>query len=79
MKTLTCRQLGGACDQPFTANTFEEIAELSKQHGMEMFQQQDADHLAAMKEMQALMSDPEAMQAWYESKKKLFSELPDND
>lgn len=36
MKTMTCKQLGGACDKEFSANTFEEIAELSKQHGMEM-------------------------------------------
>ena len=38
MKTMTCRQLGGACDTEFKANTFEEIAEMSKSHGMEMFQ-----------------------------------------
>ncbi|MFS4468741.1 hypothetical protein [Maribacter sp. 2210JD10-5] len=37
MKTMTCKQLGGACDQEFRAYTFEEIAELSKNHGMEMF------------------------------------------
>jgi len=37
MKTMTCKQLGGACDQTFQANTFEELTELSKQHGMEMF------------------------------------------
>ncbi|MGS0526510.1 hypothetical protein ACU8V7_16330 [Zobellia nedashkovskayae] len=38
MKTMTCKQLGGACDMEFSANTFEEIADLSKNHGMEMFQ-----------------------------------------
>lgn len=25
MKTMTCRQLGGACDQVFHANTFEAL------------------------------------------------------
>ncbi len=30
MKTMTCKQLGGACDKEFQANTFEEMAELSK-------------------------------------------------
>lgn len=34
MKTMTCKQLGGACDKEFHAQTFEEMAELSKQHGM---------------------------------------------
>jgi len=34
-------QPGGACDIPFRANTFEEIAELNKQHGMAMYQKQE--------------------------------------
>ena len=37
MKTMTCKQLGGACDKEFNANTFDEIAEMSKMHGKEMF------------------------------------------
>ena len=32
MKAMTCKQLGGACDRVFHANSFEEIAELSKKH-----------------------------------------------
>ena len=27
MKTMTCKQLGGACDEKFSAETFEKIAE----------------------------------------------------
>ena len=41
MKTMTCNQLGGACEEQFHANSFEEIAEMSKKHGMEMFQKGD--------------------------------------
>ena len=78
MKTMTCRQLGGACDKAFHANTFEEMAELSKQHGMEMFKNQDAAHLRAMGEMQALMQNPDAMKAWFEAKKKEFESLPED-
>ncbi len=78
MKTMTCNQLGGACEQTFSAETFEEMAELSKQHGMEMFQKQDADHLAAMQEMQELMQQPEAMEAWFAARKKQFDELPED-
>ena len=51
MKTMTCKQLGGACDTEFHANSFEEMAELSKKHGMEMFQKGDKDHLEAMNEI----------------------------
>jgi len=78
MKTMTCKQLGGACELAFKAETFEQMAELSKQHGMEMFKQQDADHLQAMEAMQELMKDPAAMQAWFEGKQKEFEQLPES-
>ncbi len=55
MKTMTCKQLGGACDKEFHANTFEEMAEMSKNHGMEMFQKGDEAHLKAMNEIQEMM------------------------
>lgn len=75
MKKMTCRQLGGACDVEFHGDTFEEIAELSKKHGMEMFRMGEENHLKAMEEMKELMNDPKAMKKWYESKKKAFEEL----
>jgi len=78
MKTMKCNQLGGACDKEFRANTFEEIAEMSKQHGMEMFQAKDAAHLQAMSKMQDLMKNPEAMQQWFEDKRKEFEALAED-
>jgi hypothetical protein len=78
MKTMNCKQLGGACDKEFDANTFEEIAELSKAHGMEMFQKQDKEHLEAMNKIQELMKKPETMAEWLENKRKEFEALPEN-
>ncbi len=78
MKTMTCKQLGGACDKEFHAETFDELAELSKQHGMEMFQQQDEAHLQAMQKIQELMKSPEDMQSWFEARKQEFEDLPHN-
>ena len=78
MKTMTCKQLGGACDEAFHANSFEEMAELSKKHGMEMFQKGDAAHLAAMNEMKELMKSPEAMKQWFENKRKEFDATPED-
>ena len=75
MKKMTCQQLGGACDLEFEAATFEEIAGMSKKHGMEMFQKGDAAHLKAMNEMQTLMKTPEAMQEWFDGKRKEFEAL----
>ncbi len=77
MKTMTCKQLGGACDKAFHANSFEEIAGMSKQHAMEMFQKKDAAHLQAMNEMQELMKKPDGMKEWFANKKKEFEALPD--
>lgn len=78
MKTMSCKQLGGACDKKFHANSFEEIAEMSKQHGMEMFQKQDEAHLKAISEIQVLMQEPDAMKKWFENKKKEFDALPED-
>ncbi len=75
---MTCMQLGGACNKAFQANTFEEIAKLSKQHGMEMFQQQDAEHLEAMKKVMELMQQPQAMEQWIQTKKKEFEALAED-
>jgi len=78
MKTMNCNQLGGACDLEFHANTFDEIAELSKQHGMKMHQEQDAAHLEAMQAMGKLMQSPEDMKKWFESKRQEFESLPES-
>ena len=78
MKTMTCKQLGGACDMEFHAASFEEMAGLSKKHGMEMFQKGDEAHLKAMNEMKELMRTPEAMKAWFENKRREFDALPED-
>ncbi len=72
---MTCKQLGGACNLEFKAASFDEIALLSKHHGMEMYQQKDTAHMEAMGKMQQLMQDPKAMQEWFENKRKEFEAL----
>ena len=75
---MTCDQLGGACDKKFHANTFEEIGEMSKKHGMEMSKTGERAHIKVMKEMMELMNDPEAMKKWFEGKRKEFDALPED-
>ena len=72
---MTCKQLGGACDLEFHADTFEYMAEQSKKHGMEMFESGDERHFKAMHEMQELMQSPDAMNEWFENKRKEFETL----
>ena len=76
MKTMTCNELGGACDLEFHANTFEEIAQMSQKHGKEMFKKDDKAHLEAMTKMGDLCQSEDAMAKWMESKRKEFEAKP---
>lgn len=80
MKTMTCSQLGGpdGCDEKFTAEDFDGMAEQSKAHAMEMLASGDSAHMEKMQEMKELMTDPGAMKDWMEEKMKLFEELPES-
>jgi hypothetical protein len=75
MKTMTCKQLGGACDREFHAETFDEMASLSKKHGGDMFKKKDEAHMKAMQEMMARMNEPGAMETWMEEKRQIFIAL----
>ena len=75
MKTMTCKQLGGACDKTFSADTFDEIVTMSKRHGMEMFEKNDKSHLDAIEEISVLMQDQSKMQEWFNQKKEEFNAL----
>ena len=78
MKTMTCKQLGGACDKEFHANSFDEMAEMSKKHGMKMFQSGDENHIKTMNEMKDLMKTTKAMKEWFEDKRNKFDALPED-
>jgi predicted small metal-binding protein len=79
MKTMTCKELGGACNQAFTANSFDEIAMMVSKHAREMVQQGDAAHIEAMNDMRKTMASPEAMNTWMDDKRKKFNALPENN
>ncbi|MFM2310412.1 MAG: hypothetical protein RLY87_2534 [Chloroflexota bacterium] len=76
MKTMTCAQLGGACDLTFHAESFDDMAKQSQAHGRQMYADQDAAHIQAMEAMAAMMQNPAAMIAWMDEKKQLFDALP---
>jgi hypothetical protein len=78
MKTMKCSQLGGACDLDFHAETFDEIAAISQAHGKEMYEQQDAEHLAAMGKVGEMMKTPGEMEKWLEGKRNEFDALPED-
>lgn len=79
MKTMTCKQLGGACDQTFNASTFDEIAMMVSKHAREMVQQGDAAHIEAMNDMRSKMTSQDAINAWMDEKRKAFNSQPDDN
>lgn len=78
MKTMICKDLAGACEIEFQAETFDEMAELSRKHGMEMVEQGDKAHIEAMEKMSELMSDPGAMKQMMEKFQNDFDTLPED-
>ena len=62
----------------FHAETFDEMAQLSKRHGTEMFEKKDKAHLRAQEEMMQLMSNPGQIREWMDSKRKEFDTLPND-
>ena len=75
---MTCKQLGGACDKQFTASTFDELADQSRAHIMQMMATQDADHMPAIQTAMKMMQDPAVMETWINEKIALFEALPEN-
>ena len=76
---MTCKQLSGACDKQFHAKTFEEMSELSKKHGMGMYQKGDIKHIKVMKEMMEQMKDPKSMKKCMDKMRKEFDKLPEDE
>lgn len=67
-----------ACNDSFSANTFDEIAIQVSKHAREMVQQGDAAHIEAMNDMRQRMTSPEATKAWMDEKRKAFDNLQDD-
>ena len=74
MKSMTCNQLGGACNHVFSGETFDDLAAQSQQHGKEMFGASDGPHMEAMSAMMELMKSGE-MDSWMAARKADFDAL----
>ena len=74
MKSMTCNQLGGACDLVFSGESFDDLASQSQQHGKEMFGANDGPHLAAISAMMELMKSGK-MDFWMAARKAEFEAL----
>jgi hypothetical protein len=76
MKTMTCKQLGGACDLPLTGDTADEVIHAQDRHLKEVVAAGDTGHESALKEMSGRWKHPIAGMGWYRQVKKDFAALP---
>jgi DNA-binding SARP family transcriptional activator len=73
MKRLTCREIGGVCDEVLEANTKDEMAQKATEHIEEMAETDQA-HKDAYQEMSDIYEDPERHAEW----QKMFDDLWEN-
>ena len=76
MKTMTCRELGGACDQPLRAETADEVIKLQDQHLKDAVAAGDATHEDALKDMKGRWKRPVSGMRWYKATKREFAARP---
>lgn len=76
MKTMTCAQLGGACDLPLQGGTADEVIKLQDRHLQEVVAAGDAAHEGALNAMKGRWKHPIAGMSWYRQVKRDFAALP---
>ena len=76
MKTMTCRQLGGACDLALTGETADDVIKAQDRHLREAVRAGDAAHEQAHEDMKARWRHPVRAMGWYRDTKKAFASLP---
>ena len=76
MKKMTCRQLGGPCDLPLSADSGDEIIEAQDRHLKEIVASEDTEHQSALQDMKGRWKNPIAGMGWYRQVKRDFKALP---
>ncbi|MFT3901451.1 MAG: hypothetical protein QM728_14555 [Gordonia sp. (in: high G+C Gram-positive bacteria)] len=77
MKTMTCRQLGGPCDQPHRGESADDVIKAQDRHLKEAEKAGDASHQEARDEMKARWRHPRKSMGWYRDAKSAFAALPE--
>ena len=78
MKTMTCRQLGGACDLELHGTSADEIIKAQDRHLKDIVAGGDQAHEPALKEMKGRWKRPISGMTWYRNTKRAFAELPED-
>jgi hypothetical protein len=78
MKTMTCRQMGGPCDAPFSGNSADDVIKAQDTHLKEMVANGDETHKSALEMMQGRWKNPLKGMGWYIKTKREFAALPED-
>jgi hypothetical protein len=79
MKSMTCQQLGGPCEQIHTGDDANVIIKAQDKHLREAVKSGDSSHEEALKAMKGRWKNPFAGMGWYNQVKKDFAELPEKE
>ena len=70
MKTITCRALGGMCDEPLSAETYEGLMEVGMKH-------LDHAHPDMAASTRAMPKDDPMMVEWDKKARQTWADTPD--
>lgn len=76
MKTMTCKDLDGACDLAHHGETADDVIKAQDKHLKEMTALGDQAHQEAANAMAARWKNPIKGMGWYMNIKKVFANLP---
>ncbi|MFN0091964.1 MAG: hypothetical protein ACKVWR_17115 [Acidimicrobiales bacterium] len=76
MKTMTCSQLGGACELALTGEDANEVIHAQDRHLREAVAAGRRDHEPALRAMKARWRRPVSGLKWYRKVQRDFAALP---
>jgi predicted small metal-binding protein len=77
MKTMTCRQLGGACDLAHEGNDANEVIKAQDRHLRAAVAEGDVDHEPALDAMKGRWKRPVKGLKWYRQAQSDFAAQPE--
>ncbi|HEV7213317.1 MAG TPA: DUF1059 domain-containing protein [Blastococcus sp.] len=78
MKTMTCRDLGGACDLGHRGESADDVIKAQDRHLKEAEEAGDARHQEARDAMKSRWRHPGKSMGWYRDTKQAFAALPED-
>ncbi len=77
MKSITCKQMSGPCDEKIQGNTPQEIMEKGGNHVNEMAAKGDEGHIKAKEMMDGAVNDPKALKQWQDDFMATYNAAPE--